>query len=161
MAQQTRSNAIAPRNEQQQQQQHLLLLYLFASAYPVPTPFCLVVSAASEQRVAHLAGSQRGHNSTLLITALGTGTGTDTGTGTSTGNRQSVVGKRRPTTIGTRHPAARARAAQDRRASALGSGKGESQRRYCANIRRWHSATNKYAPSCKLTQRNRLSIAVK
>lgn len=91
MAQQTRSNAIAPRNEQPQQPPSppppspspSASLSASASPSPFPSPS---VSAASQQRVAHLAGSQRGHNSTLLITALGTG------------NRQSAVGNPRPTT---------------------------------------------------------------
>lgn len=83
MAQQTRSNAIAPRNEQPQQPPPSPSPSASASASPYPSPS---VSAASQQRVAHLAGSQRGHNSTLLITALGTG------------NRQPAVGNRRPTT---------------------------------------------------------------
>ncbi|TDG40475.1 hypothetical protein AWZ03_013103 [Drosophila navojoa] len=91
-SQQTRSNAIAPRNE--------------AAAYSRrPTASRLLSSASwlaerlrsrsrlrllSGQRVAHLAGSQCGHNSTLLITALGTG------------KRQLAIGNRQPAT-GTRY----------------------------------------------------------
>lgn len=136
MAQQTRSNAIAPRNEQPQQPPPSLSASASASPYPSPS-----VSAASQQRVAHLAGSQRGHNSTLLITALGTG------------NRQSAVGNRRPTT------ARRSAPGTDCSTSSSKNGPGSARvstwirarAEITPNMRRGHSATNKYAPIVRRT----------